>query len=416
MTYERLGGVPKHLALCLALLACGGTSSRDAEVDVGDAPEGPLRQFLVGGITVTPDGSNAFGVVVSELSLGVDIDLGSAAVFAGRPSVAVSPDRDGVVWIGLDEEPVVERYEVGADGFLELVDRMSVAGLGLSSGRGTELDGIQILSPQKAYLIDAETLQVVVFDPTEMELLRSFSLEGLAREGRGFIDIVRDGERIVIVASTFRADDTADLETRAAFVDLQTDEVRYASQGRCGNLAWSARDSDGNLYFASHPQQGADVAVGTAGDPPSPPCLVRIRAGEAGFDEGYFVDLRELAGGPAGAVVQAGGGWAYTLVYDESRTPLTIDNVALSTLLAEWRYFAFRLGDEAEGGQRIESIRPSSGIGLGFSVNTGIAEVPMVTIPNAGFARSTVYDVSDPLSFERRMLVPGLAFGALRVR
>ena len=63
-------------------------------------------------------------------------------------------------------------------------------------------------------------------------------------------------------ARYFRLDGSAELLSTAVVIDSTDDSVRYAEDTRCGNLAWSTRADNGDVYFASHPSQAARVRTG----------------------------------------------------------------------------------------------------------------------------------------------------------
>jgi len=385
----------------------------------GSGPTGP--RFLVAGVTIDPEGRTGYGVVVDSLDQDVDVDLTRAAIFPGQPSIAPSPARDGRVWVGLAEEPVVQRYGLGPDDTLVFQDEVSFAGRGLRSAGS----GLVVVSPSRGYVFDLDTLSVVGFDPTEMILRESLPLEGVDTPPGGsnnFSFIAPDGDRIVFIVNGFREDGTAVPRSRAVFLDSRSDTLSYADIEGCGRLGWFARDGSGDLWFATHPAQGGLVAGGLAGTPPSPACLARIPTGGTTFAEG-FVSFGDLVESPAGALVQGPGGSAYTLIFDDPDTEVTEDNGDQLSLTTGWSYYRLQLDDlDSDQGaadlERVPGLSPGLGIAIGFDVPEGDAVAPTPFIARIGsfFQTSTFFDLSDPDGSRERVTAPGISIGAFRLR
>ncbi|MEM9194644.1 MAG: hypothetical protein AAGF12_36030 [Myxococcota bacterium] len=394
----------------------GGADAASAAEGGTDAAVSPSERFLVGGITITPDGRVGYGVVVDGLRSDVEVDLTQAATFPGQPAIAASPALDGTAWVGLDEEPVVQRYRLGDSDQLEFEAEFSAAPLGLTSASG----GLAVVSPEKGYLFDLDSLSIVQFHPTEMLLGNSLPIEGVETEPgetNNFSFLVRDGDRIIVVVNFFRADGTAIPRSRAVFLDTRTDTLSYADIEGCGRLGWSAKDADGNIFFATHPAQAGLTAGGLAGAPPSPACMATIPAGEASFRDG-FLDLETLASAPAGALAQGVDGAGYTLVFDDPTIEVSQDNGDQLSLLPGWSYYSFRFGDEEATLTRVPGLDRGLGIAIDFQVREGDGpeETPFIVQIGLGFGRSTAYDMTDPAAPVARLDFPGIPFGAIRLR
>lgn len=415
----------------LGVVACGDGSSGDDAADGGGGEGGtqatggnggttptadPL--YLVVGSSFTPDGRSTYAAVVDDIGADGSISLEEALEIPGVPSVAV-PQRGGVFFVGSAEEPTVERYRVTTEGSIEADGRFSVAGLGLIAGRGSVRDAFQFISDTRAYLIDDDTLQVVIFNPQDMTTTGSFSLDGLAEDGTitqlNFVE--RDGNRLLVSTNHVRSDGTFAVLGKLAIIDTITDAVTYASQNRCGHLAWSAQDTAGNTYFASHPFQAAAEAGGIAGTPAAKPCMIRLLAGQDGFDPDYFVDLNALTGRPTGAVIQGTEDRAYVLAFDNQMFPITAENAEAAISLPGWAYFQIKLGDETANVTEVTSIAPGAGFGFSFTTEVGLDRTvtPFVISVAQDFSAGTFYEIAET-GFVEALTAPGSPGAAFRIQ
>lgn len=372
------------------------------------------RLFLVAGYLTTADEWVGYLAVVDDLSADGKVDLANAVEFPDDMSFG-SPGP-GQVYVGLGGSPVIQRWVLDEDNRLALDDELTLANYGVTSALGIK-NPFHFIDDRKAYFFDDDTLQVIEWDPQTMEPDEAISIEGLASEdlweGTNFVH--RDGDRLLLTARYWRADDSAALLTKVAILDTNTHEVAYATDKRCGNVSFSAEDSEGNMYFASHTYQVGALAVGAAGDPPAASCIIRILAGESKFDPDYYVDLSELSGGHAGAIVQGPGDDAFVLVYNGPT--LTLDTYASAQRGPYWEYYALRLGDEADTFRKVTNVEAGAGYALAFTLESESGEsVPYIISVDGDFSEGTYYKVTDADSFEQGLTLPGFPGNAVVIR
>jgi hypothetical protein len=399
--------------------AAGGNDAAGAGGEVagagGHAGQPPAAEgiYVVGGYLTSQEDWIGYLAVTDDISATGSIDLANVIEFPGDMSFA-SPGN-GVIYVGDGGAPVVERWILNESRELVRDAEMGLAQFGIASGLGMK-DPLHFLAPDRAYFIDGDSLQVVIWNPQTMETEDSFSIEGFLEEGMflGLNYVHRDGDRLLLSARYWRADDTAALLTRIGIIDTTNDSVSYVDDTRCGNVAFHARDSQNNLYLATHTAQTGTIAVGAAGDPVAESCIIRFKAGANDFDLDYYVGLDELAGGHAGGIMRGAGDQAFVLKY--AGPAFTLDNYARAHTLGQWEVHSLTLGDEAATFGQVAEVGLQSGYGLAFTTEVDGKDVPYVIAVEGDFSEGAYYDVSTPGKFERALTVPGFPAKAILVR
>lgn len=392
-------------------LGAGGTDAGPSP-DAGP-PADPL--YAVGGYFIDADGNwIGYLTLVDDITASGTVDPASAVEFPD--DYYYDSPGDGRIYVGNGGKPVIERWVLDADERLVKDAEMGLGQYGIESGLGN-LESMHFVSAEKAYFFDPGTLQFVVWNPRTMETVKAVSLESLFEEGHtlalNFLD--RHGDDLLLSVRYWVNDEYAAKLTRVAIIDTTTDEVSIIEDTRCGNVAFHATDSQNNLYLASHAFQAAALAVGAAGDPAAPACILRIRNGAKAFDPDYFVDMTELAGGPAAVLMQGPGDTAYILVY--AGDPLTEENYFRAHRSDVWELHAITLGDAApQGTTKVEGLPLQSGYGSAFLADIGGEQVPYVISVDGAFEDGAYFDASNPSSFTRALDVPGFPGRAIRLR
>lgn len=369
--------------------------------------------YVVGGYLTSVDDWIGYLAVVDDLSAAGSIDLNHVVEFPDDMSFA-SPGN-GVIYVGNGGEPVIERWMLNDDRELVRDTSMGLAQYGIASGLGIK-DPFHFLAPDRAYFIDGQSLQVVIWNPQTMETVDTFSIEGFLEPDMflGLNYVHRDGDRLLLSARYWRADDTAALLTRVGIIDTTSDTVSYVDDTRCGNVAFHAHDSQNNLYLATHTAQTGTIAVGAAGDPVAESCIIRFKAGADDFDPDYYVGLDALANGHAGGIMQGAGDEAFLLKY--AGPEYTLDNYARAHTQGQWEIHRITLGNEAETFTKVPDVELQSGYGLAFSTTVAGETVPYVIAVEGDFSEGAYYDVSEPGRFDRALTIPGFPGKAILVR
>lgn len=369
--------------------------------------------YVVGGYLTIQEKYIGYLAVTDDLSAEGAVELDGVVEFPDDMSFA-SPGN-GVIYVGNGSAPVIERWVLnGAD---ELVKdgEVGLAQYGIASGLGIK-DPLHFVADDRAYFIDGKTQQVVVWNPETLKTIDTFALDGFS-EGDFFTGlnfVHKDGNRLLLSARYWRADDTAALLTRVAIIDTTDDSVTYIDDTRCGNIAFQAHDSDNNLYLASHPAQTAVIAAGLAGEPVAESCIIRINSGENEFDQDYYVGLDDLVGGSAGGIMQGAGDEAFILKH--AGPALTIDNAGSAAKRAEWEIHRLTLGSEEETLQRVPDVELQSAYGLAFTTRVAGKDTPYVITVKGDFSEGSYFDVSQPGKFTQALTVPGFPGKAILVK
>jgi hypothetical protein len=399
----------------------GGTSGNaGAENNEGGTGNvGASDLFVAGGWLTTPDAEYVgYLALLADISSRGSVDLERVVEFPG--DITYGSPGDGSVYVVLATEPTIQRWVLAANDELELVGELGLAQYGVS-------DGVRkappvFLGPERAYYLDHETLQLVVWNPTTMRTQRAISLAGLEEEGYGMRTnyLHRDGDRLLVSASYWRlTDEEGYLKlNRVAIIDTGTDAVSYIDDTRCGGVAFQATDSKGHLYVASHPGHTAALSVGMAHtdgvSEPAASCLLRVKSGANEFDPDYYVDLNETSGGFTGGLMQGRGDTAYVLTY--AGPALTTTNYFRAPRADAWAIHSITLGNEAESYAAVPNMPLISGYGFAFSTRVAGEQTPFVITVKGDFSEGSYYDSSDPLGFERSLTLPGSPGAALRIR
>jgi hypothetical protein len=417
------------LIVAFALLGCGSESSSvenaptatgdgdgdgDDQQDAGDGgstDEDPL--YAIAGTSFNPDGETSYVALVPSLAGGTPIDYSAVLEVAGGASI-FGMDSRRFFALGKAEEPTITRYEIDANGSLIQGEQLSLQQYGLS---GTWLDPglVPILSDTKAYLVDSEQMQVIVWNPSTMRITGSFPLDDVVPDGYSTTlfepDPTLRGDQLLIAALHGEGDATAPFSTLIV-LDTVNDEVANVTRDeRCGGLWDSVIDSAGDTYFATGIWDAAqNRTLGT--DIATAPCLVRVNAGEVEFDADFYLELSSLAGGnAAGGLVAGEGDEAFIKVLDEEGFgnigPESFDEVWGGS---HWQWWRISLGSNEEG-QETSSLPLSAGASGVLTVD-GKAYVRNA---NADFSETTLVQMDGGEPSEG-ITMRGFPYGIVRVR
>jgi hypothetical protein len=413
---------PLLMAPALAALPACGTDEDRTRVVLGpsepgtpDAEPGGDELWVVGNWTTTVDEYTGYLSVVDDLSSAGSVRV-SQAVELGGDMVYASPGG-GVVFVGLESEPVIERWGLNAENALEKQDEVSLANFGVTSTLGGGRNVIQFVDDRRAYYFDNENLQVIRFDPVAMTTMGSFSLEGLEEEGQdiGLNFIHRDGDRFILTARYWDVvSGTTTPLVRAAIVDFSSESVQYIDDTRCGDIAFDATDAAGNLYLGSHPGHAVYMAAGLDGDAPPPQCLLRIRQGESRFDPDYFVDLTALSGGVVGGLLQGADNHAYVFQY--LGEPINEENWQPSLRGDQWALHGLTLGDEANTYAPVPGLASVTAYGDAFTTVVNGELTPFVIAVEADFSSGRYYEASNPFDVVEALPFTGFPGPAIRLK
>jgi len=362
------------------------------DTDDGD-DDGVLEgdAFLVATRVRTPTERTVLLNVVDDLQVG-ELDQGQALELPGTSRAAVF---EGRVY-GFDGEGGdVIRYEVRADRSLRETGRFTMSGVGVVSFRTT----FAFLTSTRAYYVDVPGEQVVVFDPSAMEIVSTFPAPEVAREGfdtvAGRVIPVSADEVVMPLSWTNQGTGAVEPVQALLVLSASSDEVlRVVEDDRCALTGGAFLDDDGFVYAVGDSGSGVFDLFGTT--PLPPPCLLRYPPGGTGFAGDYLVDLREATGAPQFAdLVGAGDGTFLTRAFDSDIDPDTLDDPRAYFRLEIWR---FALGDVSGAAETtVVDGLPLSGISFGPFIVDGDYLVPVVDEEEG---EATLYRLAGTAPFE----------------
>jgi len=397
------GGAPSDAGAGGTATGGGGDSRLGGGAgEAGSSSTGSANSWIVGGWLFQDPAYFGYLGIVRDLSESAELDLASVHEFPGDFMYTA---HEGVVYVGQEDLPTIERWVVNDDGELEKNGQLSFAAYGVTTTLGGGRNVIQIIDDQTAWYFDNENFRVIVFDPSTMTTEgETISYDGMQEEnhdlGMGFV--TRMGDYLVVPAQYWELPDeyTAQL-TRAAFIDINDHSVTYADETRCGGIGFQVTADNGDVYFGPHPGGAIWAAAGL--EPNLRPCLLRVKAGETEFDPDYHVDLGdEFDGELIAGLEQGDDNHAYVNKYVGE--PLTPDNVGTARFSGAWELNSIELGDEAPTLSKVEGF-PSLPFGGTFRLRVGTEDVRYLVSAEADLLSGQYYRLITPTTVE-----PGLSF------
>lgn len=278
------------VALGLPLLAaCSGNEPSD--VPTARAPTAVVAAVLTRG----PDDTFQTYLVASEHAPAGKLDLSQALEL---PDALVTQNDEAII-VGDNERITLQRYEVNADYSFTLTGELSLQGYGVDYINNPPL----FFSPERAFYVDAPRGQIIVFNPTSMEITGDIQVPELLREDYvvwlGPAQRLPDGRFIATVLYTDEEwTATAPDSTVGIVVEDDLDQpIQLIRDDRGVGAYLSFTDPRGDFYFAADGLSG-DLALAGFQEVPSSRVL-RVRAGEERVDADYLLDLGELLNTPA---------------------------------------------------------------------------------------------------------------------
>jgi hypothetical protein len=377
----------------------GGGATGAPGSDTGGAAAGPL--YAIATQVIGADSSTSFVRLVSSLDVD-EIELGAAREYNGRASVGTVGE-----WLFVmdGEEPIIERFSVGADGSLTERGQLSFANYGLPYWSIAPW-GNTMVSPTKAYFTNPGDGSLIVWNPTSMEIVREIPLPGLAsadlelQAGPAHLR----GDRLFRLFSwaNFDTFEFSRAPQQLGVYDAVSDELlALVEDNRCPAV-YSApfEDETGALYFSNHVWSPMEALV--KGAPQS--CSLRVLPGETTFDPNWQLSYADFAGGREGAVLRyLGNGQALADIFHDERTTITTDTDP-SELgeSSNWRLWSVDL--ETGTGAPVEGLDFKPG---GYN-DVHVGGRSFILMPSADYARTTAYELVDGAAV-RRFAVQGLS-------
>lgn len=315
--------------------------------------------------------------------------------FAG---VVASPLVPGAFFVSEGER--LTRFEIDPGGAFAEKAKMSFAAFGVSW-----LGMFVIASPEKAYAVDTDGAQIMVWNPATMTASAPLSLAPAVRQGFTIIyplsAVVRDGKVYFVLSWLNRKEGRAVPASMLVALDSATDQVTLVEEPRCGGLRNLFETSGGDIYasgtdnfFAIHRRLYGEQA-GTL------PCLVRLKKGEARFDPGFLLKATDLTSAEiAGDFWAVGAGANERILFNAFDT--AIKPITPTTAYAEvggaqaWRRMSVPVA-VLDG--KPAQAEPVALLGAGARYGYAPERVngrSFVVVPTTDYSRSPLWDVTDP--------------------
>lgn len=303
--------LPLEAKMCIKLaafsLALGMLVSCSDDVASGpDTAASPVagseRLYVAATRVFTEDSSNGYLFAVSSLDEGTEVDLGQAVELT---DAWVFGKADPYFYTATIFEPSITRWKVSKSGEFEKGPTVSFDNEAVT-GTYTAAT-LPLFSKDKSYFIDAGSMQVVVWDPSEMAFLRTIKLDA---EPIGDLAPTMDlrvrGDQLI--ASVFWSSvDSGNTQygdfVRVIVIDTKTDEVIAThDDDRCSTISSAGPTKDGTVYFS--PWDYHTVVRKVFGEKlGAASCGFRMAKGETELDQDFALDLSELTdGNPTGSM------------------------------------------------------------------------------------------------------------------
>ncbi|MEM7604623.1 MAG: hypothetical protein AAF411_04635 [Myxococcota bacterium] len=298
----------------LLLLGCGDD---DAMTDAAlDAPTSDAPIFGVSVVTAASP-QTAFLAFVSAIDGSVELDVTNAIEIPGA-GVAVAGPNPGEFFTTSGDAPILTRWTIDAAGQPTPSGEISFERFSTSATRARPANVI-FPSPTRGYVLDTLTRRMVRWNPQELLIEDSVSLEAL--ELSGFIPLVDRAvtrEGLIVVPVTYvQFSGTIGPQSRLLVIDPASDSIERVVDIDCAAVSHLFVEPDGTLYAAS---DSASITNRLGGLSDGDECIVRFDAGS--FEASERTLFSEALGGQqGGGLYQAVGGFAFARVLDETLAP-----------------------------------------------------------------------------------------------
>ena len=370
-------------------------------------------QFLVATSISLPDGRTNLFSVVNALDETTVIDPAASLEVPGF-SRLYAPPSGGYFAVGNGEDITITRFDVDEAGRFVEQGRISFQGVGTTFLGNT----MAFLSATKAYYVDAEFPQIVVWDPARMEVTSTIDLSMTVRDGdrlpsTTFFNYVIREDRMMVPIGWYGFDGQRTLPgTGLLVLDTVSDTVvSYAVDERCTAAVQLVQTANGDAFY-SRGYRSTVFDDTLRGSSDRPGCVLRLPANAEAFDPDYLVNLEEVSGGLAGDIFPASeDGFVFFSVLDESLAEwdAATDPVALQADPV-WRRWRLNLATgTAELAAEFEPAPPDN---LLFRVDDRL----LFSLPLDDFARSRIVELTsegERVVFENNL---GFVVGLYRVR
>ncbi|MGC4088940.1 MAG: hypothetical protein QM756_13785 [Polyangiaceae bacterium] len=384
--------------------------SDDGAKEDGDTEyvEGPL--YLVSTSVLTNDSATSYLTTVKSLDAGPKLDLKNAVEFGGG-SRAYGQKGADVVYVTSSESPTLTEVTIKPSGMPLKGRVLNLTNYGITGTTGGNVH--HFISATKAYFVSQETLEVVVWNPQAMEVIKTIPL-GLTPQANsaGIVYYPRPilvGDELLVISSDYDDNDVAQPSV-ITIVDTGTDTVVSSKQDpRCHSLLSSGVDANGDRYFAT---DGYSVAVHhMAPDVAPAPCMLRIKAGEKFFDQTWSRSFADELGTDlwTGVTPGADGTLFVQAIPGDTPSVEAAEDAYSITIATPWTWYSLSSPDAA----------PKA---LSSDFLTTPPLFPAIEVGDTSYVSlwddtdTTLVDLSSSATPQKRLVVPGFVYNIVQVR
>jgi hypothetical protein len=284
----------RQTVLCAGVIGLGAACSDGAGIVATDAnAERADTAAVVAILTRAPDDTFQTYLLASEAAPSGTLDLSTALELPD----ALITQNDEAIFVGNNERLSFQRYEVNADYSFTLAGEFSLQGYGVDYINNQPL----FFSPTTAYYVDAPRGQIIVFNPSSMQISGDIQVPELLRSG---YDVWlgpshRIGDRYlaaVLYTKDEFTDAAPDSTVGVILEDNASEPIQFLRDTRGVGAYLSLVDSHGDLYLAADALSG-DLALIGHQDVTSR--VLRVQNGADAVDPSYLLDLGQLLDTPA---------------------------------------------------------------------------------------------------------------------
>lgn len=389
----------------LALAACTPPTEPDPTPGDPSAPAYIAATRVWDDTTIT-----SYFHVIGSLDAGTSVDTSKALEVPGSARLYTLPD---VGWfaVGGGESPTITRYVLDENDALQAEETISLQPYGVQS----LWDTIYLVSPTKAYYPDRDGAQLIVWNPSAMEVTGTISLPETVREGYlanySYAALRRDDQLLFSVGWFDWAETDSILpETGLVVINTTDDTVaRVDVDDRCGGITQPVTMGSGDVYFVSSALAAAAHRLGRLS---TAPCALRVQAGSDRFDTDYALALADLTEGAlAGEPVPGPAGSIFLRVFDESLAEVDTEGYTWG-ITGQLAWHWSRWDVTSNSATRLAGLEPSTADVVWFEVDGRVYG----TETTDDYSETTLVELTAEGGPKAAMTAPGFLHGLARVR
>ena len=330
--------------IVLLLMGCSDNNNKPSP-----NPDSEEPFYVISNTLSTTDNVTTYLTTVSSLEdPSINVELGDHLEFSGRGKV-YGLTGELTVYLSSLDEPTFTEVKFDENGSPTIGRKISFANLGVAQ----TFSGLNVFfSPTKAYHVNSESLEIIVWNPQEMIIEKTFP-SGLSSEA-GFSLVLLNkpivvNNKLILVANKFNEDLLAVNGSILTVINMGDDSVLSSEEdSRGAALLIATEDGTGDIYFSSNWLAAASHFL--YGELAAAPVMLRIKVGETRFDPDWSRTLTEDLGTTIwmGAIPAPDGGMFFQSIEEDNSEVLTAkddDNVWAVRNSRPWKWHVATSGE-----------------------------------------------------------------------